>query len=58
MSLSAAHNYKDTMRNAAEKGYIGIVKLMLNNGAKYYNNTMKRAAKGGYIDIVYLILEI
>ena len=50
-------NYNKIMETAAGCGYIEIVKLMLEKGAKKYDDTMSYAARGGHIEIVKLMLE-
>ena len=42
---------------ACENGYIDIVKLMIEKGAKDWNGGLWRACYGGHMDIVKLMIE-
>lgn len=51
------YNYDEIMSEAAYRGNIELVKIMLNLGATKYNSAMINAAYTGHIDIVRLMID-
>ena len=51
------NNYEKIMVNAASRGNIDVVKLMLEKGAKDYNWAMRCASEGSHMDIIVLMIE-
>lgn len=46
------------LRYAAERGYLDIVQLLVDNGADEYNDSIVTAAQYGHIDIVKLMINL
>jgi ankyrin repeat protein len=52
------NNINEGLQQACLRGYMAIVKLLIDNGANDFNSGMNAACEGGNEDIVNLMLEL
>ena len=57
-SILETNDYNNTMIEAAGRGHIEIIKLMLEKGATNYSSAMREAVSGGHTKIMELMLEL